>query len=43
MKYNYMYGKSIEDNYLKLSTSIIYIILHAAQYTALTIVLNQLF
>ena len=28
-----MYGKSIGDNYLKLSTSIIYIILHVAQYT----------
>ena len=39
-----MYGKSIEDNYLKLSMPIIYIILHAAQYTALTIiVLNQPF
>ena len=36
-----MYGKSIEDNYLKLSTSIIYIILHVALYTALTIVLNR--
>ena len=31
-----MYRKSIEDNYLKLSTSVFYIIRHAAQYTALT-------
>ena len=35
-----MYGKSIEDNYLKLSTSIIYVIPHVL-YTALTIVLNR--